>query len=194
MRADLLVLFKERKIQSSHNCPCARFTCNLKFWSDWRCRDAVIRVGVPSRQCYCPRSDSHSCAARTEMTHLLTQRQILKSNICRKKSTTLKQIPSSTHLDSPVIQVGVLGPVQGVRGDAVTSCDTPGTSNYGQSRTLSQAVYHRLGQLCLLHHVLDLLQLLVIGSPPGSCCYSCGGGGGGGLACTSYSTCRAWRH
>lgn len=90
MRADLLVLLQEKKIQSSHNRPCARFTCNLKFWSDWRCRDAVILVGVPSRQCYCPRSGSHNWTARKEMTHLLTQRQILKkSNIGKKKNTHL---------------------------------------------------------------------------------------------------------
>lgn len=117
--------------------------------------------------------------------------QWLMATFSRKKVLHLTKIHSATqyHLNSPVIQVRTLGPVQGVRGDAATSCNAPGTSNYGQTRTLSQAVDHRLGQLRLLHHVLDLLQLLVIGSPPGSC-----GGGGGGLHCTSYSTCRAWIH
>ena len=65
---------------------------------------------------------------------------------------------------------GALDPVQGVGGDAAASSDTPGTSDYGGTRSLSKAVDHCLGQFCLLHHLLDLLQLLVIGSPPGDRC------------------------
>ncbi len=86
------------------------------------------------------------------------------------------------------MQLGALSPVQGVRGDAAASCNAPGISNYRGTSSLCQAVDHRLGQLRLLHHLLDLLQLLVISPPPGGCCWW----GEGGQHCTSYSTCRAW--
>lgn len=71
------------------------------------------------------------------------------------------------HPSSPVMHAA-LGPVQGARGDAAVPCDVPGAGYYGGTRTLSQAVDHGLGQLCLLHHLLNILQLLVIGPPPGS--------------------------
>lgn len=71
---------------------------------------------------------------------------------------------------SPVIQMGSPGLVQGVGCDAATSCHAPGVSDDGQTGTVSQAVDHRLCQFCFLHHIIDFLQLLVVGSPSGSCC------------------------
>lgn len=73
----------------------------------------------------------------------------------------------------PVIQVGTLCPVQRVRGDAATSCHAPGGGDDWHARTLSQAVDHQMRQLCLLHHLLNLLQLLVVGSPHRGVCCCC---------------------
>lgn len=80
---------------------------------------------------------------------------------------TICTFESSNSLSSPVMSA--LGPVQGVRGGAAAARNTAGAGNYGGGRSLSQAVDHRLGQFCLLHHLLDLLKLLVISPPPGGC-------------------------
>ena len=74
------------------------------------------------------------------------------------------------HLHLPFIQMGTPGLVWGVGCDAATSRHTPGISDDGQRRTLSQTVDHRLCQFCFLHRIFDFLQLLVIGPPAGSCC------------------------
>ena len=146
-------------------------TCSLRSWSGWRCRGVVILVGVPSHQR--PHSEPHGCSKRqsTDISSVKVKYFPL-ANTRKKHYPWLKM--------SPVIQVGALGPLQWVGSDAAASCNTPGTCHYWGTRTLSQVVDHCVGQLCLFHHLLDLLQLLVIGPPPGGCC------------CSSYSTRRPW--
>lgn len=97
--------------------------------------------------------------------------RVADDNICKEK---LQLLDTHRRPDLPVIQVGTLCPVQGVRGDAATSCHAPGGGDNRHSRTLSQTVDHRMRQLRLLHRLLDLLQLLVVGSPHrGVCCCCC---------------------
>lgn len=93
--------------------------------------------------------------------------KIRKEKKERKEQFHTKQveITDKHFLSSPVIQVGALGPVQRVGG--AVSCYAAVPSENGGTRAASQAVDHGLGQLCLLYHLLDVLQLLVVGPPPG---------------------------